>query len=91
MLFLEKMAVELDIFKSINCHNAPWPHLLHNILFESLIVKKTMQSWLSRLEMTEHIFLAQMKQRWKKNFGAAVDLEVPRQALIIINILINLP
>lgn len=40
MLFLEKMAVELDIFKSINCHNAPWPHLLHNILFESLIVKK---------------------------------------------------
>lgn len=40
MLFLEKMVVELDIFKSINCYNVFWFYLLYNILFESLIVKK---------------------------------------------------
>lgn len=91
MLFLEKMAVELDIFKSINCHNAPWPHLLHNILFESLIVKKLCSHGYPDLKWQNTFFWHKWNSDEKKNFGAAVNLEIPRQALIIINILINLP
>ena len=83
IFFFRKNGFWKAIFKSTVIY-APSPHLLH-ILFWDLFDKKTMQSWLSWVEMIEHFFGTNKTVMKQKNFGAAVNLEISRRALIIIN------